>query len=743
MSPLPNTVRHLLYTLVACVLGIVSSAQPAEISGHVVDESSGEPLAGTGVRLIEDGSSRICNLDGEFRWRQLDGGSWTLVVTHIGYQRVERRLALAPDSAWHATIHLIAERIALQDLHVHAERDSLQASIPEERLSGRMLEHSLKNDLAGTLEKHQGVTVRRMGPAATRPILRGLSGERLPLLTGGQQTGDFSSSSADHAVALEAGNLTSIEVYKGPEALAFGDGGPGGVLNAKSPAYPMHRPQHPTGRLRLRGSSADNGRAGDLKVEAPLADMAIGLAGTLRSAEDLRTPTGRMSSSDLRAGTLTLGLSHIRPHWLYGGGLHTNRTEYGVPGGFSGAHFDGARIRVDLSAFEGRVRRLLASGATDDLRMRATLTDHREYESDGGLGLSLESRLVSLAGTHGFAPGNRLKAGGITLSDREVLRGGLTGTPDMRQSDGSGWLRAASEIGTFRASAAIRLHHRRFRLREEYTSTVLGRVRHRAFTTASASFRLNAPLRLGLRKPLLLELILDRGSRIPSMEELYSSGPHLAAWSYEIGNPDLDPERSWSTEFGLQAEAGAVHGSLSMYYTWYDNYIFPAWTGSNSARRADLLEYRYKDRDTIYRGLEGELSWDPRGPIRLEGRLSLVLAEHQDNGAPLPEIPPLGGRITLQHERKGLDLQAAWILNDRQDRVYTTEENGAREEPTAGWSRLDLSATYSRAIRGLWHEWLLSLDNVLDREYRDHLNRARAILPEAGRDFRLAWIVHY
>lgn len=66
----------------------------------------------------------------------------------------------------------------------------------------------------------------------------------------------------------------------------------------------------------------------------------------------------------------------------------------------------------------------------------------------------------------------------------------------------------------------------------------------RNFLTYSLSFS----ALYSINKNLSAGINVNKSSRVPTIEELYSEGPHLAAYSYEIGNPNLESENGIGIE---------------------------------------------------------------------------------------------------------------------------------------------------------------------------------------------------
>lgn len=89
-------------------------------------------------------------------------------------------------------------------------------------LGGAELRRKLSSSVAATLAGEAGIAQRYNGPAAAQPVIRRLGGDRVLVLEDGQRTGDLASTSADHAVSIEALTVKRIEVVRGPAGLLYG-----------------------------------------------------------------------------------------------------------------------------------------------------------------------------------------------------------------------------------------------------------------------------------------------------------------------------------------------------------------------------------------------------------------------------------------------------------------------------------------------------------------------------------------
>jgi iron complex outermembrane receptor protein len=116
--------------------------------------------------------------------------------------------------------------------------------------------------------KLPGVQSPNFGPGVGRPIIRGLDGARVQVLSDGLGSGDVSTVSVDHAVTIEPFLANQIEVLKGPATLLYGSGAIGGAVNVVDGRIPEALPDAPLeGRAELRGGSVNDERTGMVRLD--------------------------------------------------------------------------------------------------------------------------------------------------------------------------------------------------------------------------------------------------------------------------------------------------------------------------------------------------------------------------------------------------------------------------------------------------------------------------------------------
>ena len=124
-------------------------------------------------------------------------------------------------------------------------------------LSGAELRERGQASLGESLTGLPGVSSTYFGTQASRPIVRGLDGERVRVLGNGGASQDVSALSYDHAVPTDVLSADRVEVLRGPAALLYGGSAMGGVVNVLDNRIPREAITGVQGRVQLQGASGN------------------------------------------------------------------------------------------------------------------------------------------------------------------------------------------------------------------------------------------------------------------------------------------------------------------------------------------------------------------------------------------------------------------------------------------------------------------------------------------------------
>ena len=724
--------------VLAMALGAVgSSAQvehEGEIEGVVRDVDSSQPLAGAVVSIDAAAGMAVSHGDGTFHVPVPGPRIYTVRVERLGYRTVSFEVDASSEEI--VTVELEANPIPLPRVVVTGSlvaRAANEVLRPTSVFAGEELQRRLTGTLAETLTSEPGLAVSTMGPASAHPVIRGLSGDRILMLEDGERVGDQFASGPDHATAIDPSAARRIEVIRGPGAILYGSNALGGIINVVRDDVPSSVPHHLTGAFTLQGQSVSNAAGGSLHATYGLTDhIPVRLELARRTSSDLKTPVGVLHNTNSDILELSGGTSWVDDWGHVGTTFRYYGNDYGIPGGFVGGHEAGVRIEMERTAT--RLRSLIRpQGVFETIEIDAGYTwyRHKEIEPPDILGTLFERQTVSGELLARHADWGPFSSGGVgtRASWEDFGFGGGLYTPNSTYTSFAAYALEEIDLDPIRLEAGLRYDWAHVRPDRENPSSDIGHIHARSFGAASGS--LGALGRL--TRNFTVGASVARAFRTPSVNELFSEGPHLAAYAFEVGNPSLETERGTGIDAFVRFTGDRLNAETTVFRNAISGYVFPLETGELS--RVRLPVFQFYGEDAVLAGFESALEWAVVGDLTVEAVASYVRGRIAATDEPLPLIPPLQGRFAIGYAPRDWFVEAETRVAARQDRT------GPFESATDGYAVFDLSAGIRITVRGRLNVITVRGENLGNAVYRNHLSRVKEIMPEAGRSISVAYRV--
>ncbi|KAF1044927.1 TonB-dependent receptor [Xylophilus sp.] len=613
---------------------------------------------------------------------------------------------------------------------------------PAAQLSGADLAIRAKPTLGETLDGLPGVSSSYFGPNASRPLIRGLDGDRIRILSNGGATIDASALSYDHAVPADALVADRIEVLRGPAALFYGGSAVGGVVNVIDNRIPREKLDGVSGRADLGFATGNKERGGAAMVEAGNDRYAIHVDAFDRRTSDVRVPVALEcerpgspslahricnSASETKGGSV--GGTVFLDRGYIGVSATTFRSDYGT------VAEDDVTIgmRSDRYALEGEYR--FGNALIESVKARFSHTDYRHTEFEGGeagttfrnrgndlrvearhtpigrlngvIGLQVENTHFSAEGEEAFAPRSRTASTALFVYE------------ELAQDWGKFTFGGRAEQVEVRSFGSADI--------ERFA------VGTRKFHPGSAA--VGALVNVAPQWQLTGNLAYTQ--RAPKDYELFANGPHIATAAWETGDPALGLEKSTGLDLGAAWKDGPHRFAVNAYVNNFSNYIGLTPTGDVLSEEGErnptdgdetLPEYRYQGVRARFYGLEASGNvrlWGAAGlagapaavgnstlDLRLRG--DLVRAQNRDTGEPLPRIAPARVGATLAWANGPLSVSGGFDAIAAQHRVPS---DGTRAtsgytlwNAAVGWrTQAQFGASRASLL------WYARLDNISDK----------------------------
>jgi iron complex outermembrane receptor protein len=672
--------------------------------------------------------------------------------------------------------HPRSEATVLSEMVVMAlplERTLFEQAQPVSLLAEESLKLSLAPTLGETLQNLPGVSASGFGPAASRPVIRGMDGDRIRILQNGSNTIDASSTSPDHAVSFDPVLARRIEVVRGPATLLYGPNAIGGVVNQVDGRIP----EAPIGQA-VRGTAS--GRYGSVNAERGGALMAEGgqglwnwhLEGFKRAMDNLTIPGANVSSrkwlatepderGELNRTVGRLPNSGFRTEGLSGGfSAASDRGFFGAA--YSGVHSNYGTVAEPHSSIDMEQRRWDVRGLIREpvrgirsVKLNLGVSDYRHTEFHGsdaenifknrGFDLRLEvahERVGRMEGTFGVQfEGSRLS---VTGEHEPFL-------PVVRNNTGSLFWFEEVDLNPVRFQLGARYDNVRLRAGEFEREGTVGSPDGVAFGARQNQYD-NLSLSAGViwtpASGYAVALNSAFSQRAPSYQELYAGGVHHATAVFEMGDDALRSERAVSVDLSFRKNAGHVTGSLTGYVYQFSRYIGMFNTGDTVEEEHDgethaLPVYGFRSVPARFVGAEAEVVVHLHGAVEVDAQGEVVPQERaldlsfkadyvraEDRsvgGGALPRIPPFRGTVGLTHRSGGFYAGVEGQYAARQNRVSDNEL------PTDSYFMVNAHAGYRVKFKDRTVDVYLKGLNLTDAEARMHTSVLKDVAPLGGR----------
>ncbi|MBX0292700.1 TonB-dependent receptor [Hymenobacter sp. HSC-4F20] len=746
------------------------------VTGRITDASSGEALPGATIVFPDLRQATATGPDGSFQFVNLPRGRFLMQVRFVGYTTVVRTVDTSAGQALDVALTPAETEIGqVVVTGVSASTEMRRSPVPTSVVDQTRLRQTAATNAVDAIAHTPGLNQITTGAAISKPVIRGLSSNRVITLNNGakqegQQWGD------EHGIEIDEFSIDRAEIIKGPGSLLYGSDGLAGVIN--------FLPPDPVDDGRILGSVTANYQTNNYQQGYSLWNAGnLGgfnwqVRGSGKVAADYRNRyDGRVYNSGFRelngSGYVGLnkswGYSHLtfnsfnqllgliegERDSLSGRFLRTNslgETQVVTGHGFSGYDLDvprqqinHLRIGTDNNFILGQHRLTLNVGWQQNLRREfGNPADY--YEKS----LYFQLRTVDYAlrwflpemrgwnttvGVSGMQQQNQNKGVEFLIPAYDLWDGGLFGI-------------TKKSFGKLDLSGGLRYDLRRIHADALYLNddeqpvpAGLGEEKFSGFTSSFRNVSGSVGGAYNVSEKWLVKANVARGFRAPNIAELGSNGIHEGTTRYEIGEPDLKAETSFQLDGGLNFTSDHVSISADVFRNRISNYIFPrrlaAADGSDSLSAEGDRVFRYGQGDARLAG--GEASIDihphPLDWLHFENSFSMVRAMEFNQPAGqknLPFIPAdrLQSELRVNFRKLGgsrlhnLYARATMEHNFAQNRIFSAFDT---ETPTPSYTLFnaglgtDVVSAKDRTLFSLY----LAANNLFDVAYQNHLSRLK------------------
>ena len=733
----------------------------------VSDSLSGEPLQGAAITLSKHHHFHITDERGEAEVDSLPSGDIVLHVSYVGYHHQDVYLKAFTRGV--VKVQMCSENYHLHETLVEASGNTKSISgRTKDYLSAEEITKRQGQNLADILQQINGVTVLNSAGGIAKPVVRGLSGQRLVTLQGngrveGQQWGD------DHAPEMDPFQAASIELIKGAAAVEYGPEAIGGVI--RSNPLPWKNEKGISGKVFLNAFSNNRQAAGSVLVEQRIGEKKYWawraqLSG--RRAGDARAPDYVLSNTAFAENAQNITLLRATPTWQWESTLNRYATQQAILAASHLGNLNDLKSALQspqpliVLPFTYQIGRpyqdvthvMLQSSFTYKPNGRNVLkmvyvqqvNRRKEFDADRvytaalqglpAMDLEIQSIGSDLTWENKWNAHFTLK-GGASLQYQYNTIAGLQFIIPPYQSYSGGlfgilkYHNAKSDVG--------------FGLRADYKKLeVLPFKRNnktlqyqREFNGYTASFNYNR----NLRSNVLLSLGLQSAWRPPAVNELYSYGLHYGIANFEMGDSSLHPETNLMLELGLKFPFRTWMLAANVYANRFNNFIYKTPLAEPILTiRGAFPAFQFTQEDALFVGAEYSMERRPQVGITWLSNYSFLHTQTLQNAEPIFGMPAnrmqhnLGyafRRLGRMH-KPWVELQSKWVA--RQNRFVAHVDF---RDPPPAYVLFHLHAGFEMNVGKQKNTLVISasIQNILNQHYRDYQSRFRYFTDDPGINF--------
>jgi iron complex outermembrane receptor protein len=737
------------------------------LKGTVTDAHNHLPMSNATVVLKELHRYAITDENGNFIIKDLCRASYSLEFSHIECKKHSEKVVIEGNTE--GVFLLQHEGKLLQNVVVTSKRVVLDPTQTSSAIHSEDLDKTKGQTLGDILKTLPGVTTLNTGSNISKPVVQGLHSDRVLIFNNGvrqegQQWG------LDHAPEIDPFIADKISVVKGAAGVKYGVGAIGGVV--------LVEPRTLRDTLGMGGEvntmAFSNGRQGVLSAMwegKTRRGLSWRIQGTGKRGGTKHTPQYNLLNTGIAElnGSAMAGFSlkNVDFELFYShfyskigilkeshiGNLTDlkNVIEHGYPLSVTSGNYPTFSYaiqrpaqRVNHDIFKLKIA--TPSGEIGRLNVTTffqhNLRQEYDFHRPGGqtyldftkaqiafqmpsAGMRADWEHRNVQNWHG--------GGGVEglFQYNNTFAGGLI--PDYTQyTTGFYWTERWRKYPTpWEVEGGMRYDIRRISV----DSNRYGEV-NRQYHYGNVSASVGAIYHLGSQGKLTFNI--GSAWRSPNVNELFSNGVHHGTASFERGDPNLLAERALNTSLSFHYDHAAFEVEASVFQNTIRDFIYlQADAVPVLTIRGAFPAFSYRQTDAQLRGgdisvnvkIVDNFSWKIKG--------STLFAQNIKTSDWLPLMPAdrleTGFRIDNQQFKylKNIFTEINFALVRHQTRVPALPDYAP---PPAGYSLVNIAVGSDIILNKTKINITLKADNLLNRTYREYLDRFRYFTDALGRN---------
>jgi len=734
-----NTIISMKKYIIALFMGFSAMLQAQNVVSGIVTDNAKQPLIGVSVYVPELHKGTITDANGKYLLKNLPNGSLKVSFQYVGFTNQNKVIDKLQKQNT-LNVQLETSTFEMDEVIVSTAFNKIQSQnvMKVEHASMRDLEKKGTSTLIEGLATIPGVSQVSTGTSIGKPVIRGLSGNRVLVYSQGvrvenQQFGD------EHGLGLNGAGVESVEVIKGPASLLYGSDALGGVLYFNPEKFAeAHTLKADFSQKIFSNTLGSNSSIG---VKTSTENWKFLARGSYNTHSDYQISGGdRVTNSRYNETDFKTGIGYSNATFSTVLRYNFNKLDLGIP---EDGIAEQSKSKNTIFPRQGVDNHLLSWNSVIylkdsklDVDLGYIANDRSEFEDSNEASLRMKlktfnydakyylpkmGKLESIVGLQGMHQTNSNFGEEYLIPDATTNDFGVFGTANYE------WKSNVIQGG-------LRFDNRKITTLAHGISGEEGSFD--AIDKSFDSFNASLGYKTNLMDNLTMRLNVASGFRAPNLAELSSNGVHEGTNRYEIGNSNLKTEQNLQTDVNF--EYGNTHFEFFVngFYNHINNYIYTAPNGTQLENN-DVFEY-IQNNAKLYGGEIGlHLHPHPLDWLHYETSFETVTGKKQ-NGDYLPLIPANNWNNTIRTEFKIKN----WLTDGFASLNVTTtldqDKVSGFETSSNGYTLVNLG--FGGKVK--WGKTAFNVNlngnNLFDKRYIAHLSRLKTDgIPNIGRNIVL------
>ncbi|CAM1365131.1 TonB-dependent receptor [Tenacibaculum soleae] len=734
--------KKIIFSLL--LIGMSNAYAQNSLSGKIIDINN-VPLLGVEIYSEQLHKGTTSNVKGNYYLQNIPNGKIIINFTYLGFKSIAKEFIFNNQSQTYNP-SLEESVFKIDEIIISTPFNKLQSEnvMKVERLSAKVLHKMGATTLSEGITNIAGVSQIATGASIGKPVIRGLSGNRVLVYTQGirlenQQFG------GEHGLGINDTGIEGIEVIKGPASLLYGSDALGGVLYIQPEKFASENSTKLNVNQRYFSNTLGSNTSFGLK--SSLKNWQFLARGTYAIHSDYKTPLYRVTNTRFKEKDLKLGIGFHEKNFSSELRYNFNNSKLGLTEGI-GEQTRETHLEIPYQDIDNQIislhNHLFFNTSKLDIDLGYTVNSRKEYEeheeheegehdeeheehSEGEAALNMKLKTFSynvkyhfpktgkfeiLIGTQGLHQTNTNFGEELLIPNATVNDFGVFTTANFELNDNT------------QLQGGIRFDNRvikteKHEIKHEDEVHIFNPI-NKSFNSFTASLGIKTTL----FKFVNARFNLASGFRAPNLAELTSNGVHHGTNRFEEGNNNLVNEKNLQFDLSLDYKSDHFEIFANGFYNTINNYIYLSPTGEIED---ETPVYTYlQENGKLYGGEFGfHLHPHPLDWLHLESSFETVIGK-QENGNYLPLIPA----NTLKNTFRAEFSTKKWLQNSYTSlsihSTFKQENISLFETKTPAYNLINFSIGGDILINKYIFTTSIAINNLFNKKYINHLSRLKA-----------------